>query len=183
MSERTFADVVVPVPVNAAFTYAVPEPLAAGLQRGSRVLVPFGTRHLYTGIVEEVHHRAPEMPDVKEITAVLDPYPVVRRPQLQFWHWMADYYLCSIGEVMRAALPAGLKVESETAVEPDPDADPAVLAELAPHEAELVALLRERGKMTARDIVKATGRAGVESTVASLVERGVLSVSERMIER
>ena len=183
MSERTFADVVVPVPVNAAFTYAVPEHLAAGLQRGSRVLVPFGTRHLYTGIVEEVHHRAPDMPEVKQITGVLDPYPVVRRPQLQFWHWMADYYLCSIGEVMRAALPAGLKVESETAVEVADDAEPEQLAALTPGEMELVALLRERGKLTARDIVKATGRGGVESTIASLVERGVLVVSERILER
>ena len=123
MNEK-FADVIVPVPLNASFTYAVPEELpgAETLRAGSRVLVPFGTRHLYTGIVEALHTTRPEVPQVKEIAAVLDAAPVVRRPQLQFWHWLADYYLCGIGEVMKAALPAGLKVESRTQVEPAADA-------------------------------------------------------------
>lgn len=179
----TFADVVVPVPLNAAFTYAVPPGMAADIRQGSRVLVPFGTRHLYTGIVENVHATAPAVKDVKSIAALLDPYPIVRRPQLQFWHWMADYYLCGIGEVMRAALPAGLKVESETTVELAPEADPDDLAALGAAEAELTALIKQKGRMSARDIVKATGRAGVEGTVAALVERGVLAVSERIVER
>ncbi|MBJ2183950.1 MAG: primosomal protein N' [Muribaculaceae bacterium] len=178
----TYADVIVPVPLNAAFTYAVPPAMAAGLQRGSRVLVPFGARHLYTGIVELIHHQRPATPDVKEISAVLDPYPILRRPQVEFWHWMADYYLCGIGDVMKAALPAGLKVESETAVELAPDIAPDILSALTGAEAEIAALLKDKGKMSSRDIRKATGR-NVESAVAQLVERGVLIVSERLVER
>lgn len=183
MNEK-FADVIVPVPLNASFTYAVPEELpgAETLRAGSRVLVPFGTRHLYTGIVEALHTTRPEVPQVKEIAAVLDAAPVVRRPQLQFWHWLADYYLCGIGEVMKAALPAGLKVESRTQVEPAADAAPEVLADLTAAEAELVALLREKGHLTPDEIQKATGR-GAEATVAALVEKGVLVVSERVGER
>ncbi len=183
MKER-YADVIVPVPLNASFTYAVPATLAGaeGLCAGSRVLVPFGTRHLYTGIVEEVHDRRPQLDRVKEVVAVLDPYPIVRRPQLQFWHWLADYYLCGVGDVMKAALPSGLKVESETTVEPAPDAEPDVLAALRPAEAELVGLLRQKGRMTPGEIRKATGR-NAEAEVASLVERGVLCVSERLAER
>ena len=132
-----FADVIVPVPLNASFTYAVPAEMGAQLQQGSRVLVPFGTRHLYTGIVEAVHHERPQLNDVKAVAAVLDPYPVVRRPQLQFWHWLADYYLCGIGDVMKAALPAGLKVESETMMELAPDIEPDDIDGLTPAEAEI----------------------------------------------
>lgn len=177
-----FADVIVPVPLNASFTYAVPAEMGAQLQQGSRVLVPFGTRHLYTGIVEAVHHERPQLNDVKAVAAVLDPYPVVRRPQLQFWHWLSDYYLCGIGDVMKAALPAGLKVESETMMELAPDIEPDDIDGLTPAEAEIVSLLRDKGKMTPRDIDKATGRK-VESMAASLVERGILAVSERLVER
>jgi len=181
-SSTVYADVIVPVPLNASFTYAVPESMAGTLGRGSRVLVPFGARHLYTGIVEDVHDRRPALDEVKEVSAVLDPAPIVRRPQLQFWHWMADYYLCGIGDVMKAALPAGLKVESETTVEIAGDAEPDEIAALAPEESEIVALLHDKGRMSPRDIRKATGR-NAESTVAALVERGVLHISERIVER
>lgn len=74
-SSAVFADVIVPVPLNEAFTYAVPAAMAADLRAGSRVLVPFGARHLYTGIVEHVHTNAPAVAGVKEIAALLDPTP------------------------------------------------------------------------------------------------------------
>ena len=147
-----YADVILPVPLNAAFTYAVPQALVADVRVGSRVLVQFGARHFYTGIVETLHAEPPQTPDVKEIAQLLDAEPVVRRPQLQLWHWLADYYLCGIGDVMKAALPAGLKVESETAVELSPDVPADALGTLTGPEEELVALLRANGRMTAAEI-------------------------------
>lgn len=179
---EVYADVIVPVPINAAFTYAVPPDMAEGIKQGSRVLVPFGARHYYTGIVEFVHNRRPELQEVKKIAAVLDPYPIVRHAQLKLWHWLADYYLCGIGDVMKAAVPAGLKVESETMVELSPDAAPDDIAALRPADAEIAALLRDKGKMSPKQIAKETGR-NVEPAVARLVEQGVLAVSERLIER
>ncbi|MDE6160585.1 MAG: hypothetical protein K2F77_02875, partial [Muribaculaceae bacterium] len=179
---EVYADVIVPVPINAAFTYAVPPDMAEGIKQGSRVLVPFGARHYYTGIVEFVHNRRPELQEVKKIAAVLDPYPIVRHAQLKLWHWLADYYLCGIGDVMKAAVPAGLKVESETMVELSTDAAPEDIAALRPADAEIAVLLRDKGKMSPRQIAKETGR-NVEPAVARLVEQGVLAVSERLIER
>lgn len=177
-----YADVILPVPLNAAFTYAVPQALVADVRVGSRVLVQFGARHFYTGIVETLHAEPPQTPDVKEIAQLLDAEPVVRRPQLQLWHWLADYYLCGIGDVMKAALPAGLKVESETAVELSPDVPADALGALTGAEEELVALLRANGRMTAAEIRKTTGR-GVEPVIASLLAAGVVCVSERVKER
>lgn len=110
-----FADVILPLPLQGAFTYSVPGEIAAGLAVGQRVLVPFGRGKTYTGVISHLHNNAPaEGTPVKDILAVLDIEPTLRHPQLKFWQWIADYYLCSIGEVMRAALPAAMKVESET---------------------------------------------------------------------
>ena len=116
-----YAEVILPVPLNVPFTYAIPASMQPELRRGMRVIVPFGKKKFYTGIVSALVPTAPEGIEIKEIAEMPDASPVVRRPQLQFWKWIADYYLSSIGDVMRAALPAGLKVESETFVEVSPD--------------------------------------------------------------
>ena len=103
-----FADVILPLPLYSSFTYSVPDYMQPDIQTGSRVLVQFGRKKFYTAIVEKVHTVKPEY-EVKPIMAVMDPQPVVRYPQLNFWRWIADYYLCSPGEVYKAAVPTGLK--------------------------------------------------------------------------
>ena len=111
-----FAEIILPLPLYSTFTYSVPEELQDVLKKGSRVLVQFGRKKYYTGIVEHLHSNPPAGYDVKPLMALLDPQPVVRRPQLKLWHWIAEYYLCSPGEVFKAAVPTGLKPESETFV-------------------------------------------------------------------
>ena len=112
-----FASVIVPLPLEGAFTYIVPPEMQSKVHAGSRVLVPFGDRHYYTGVVCATSPVGPGQGiALKEIASVLDPEPIVRHPQIRFWEWMAQYYLCTIGEVYKAALPAGLKLESETRV-------------------------------------------------------------------
>ena len=114
-----YADVLLPGPIQGSFTYIVPPALDGRVDMGRRVIVPFGRKKFYTGIVTGLSPRAPEGGyDVKEISMLLDEAPVVRHPQLKFWEWVASYYMCSPGEVYKAAVPAGLKVESETFIEP-----------------------------------------------------------------
>ena len=115
------ADVILPLPLQANFTYRIPDEMRGVLQPGWRVLVPFGRKKFYTGIVMSIHDNLPTEFEVKEIAALLDSSPILIRPQLQLWQWIADYYLCSIGDVYKAAVPSGLKVESETVVTASPD--------------------------------------------------------------
>lgn len=176
----TYAEVILPLPLEGAFTYAVPEALCQAVRPGSRVTVPFGNRHFYTGIVESVDARRPSLADVKEIHSVLDPYPIVRRPQLRFWHWIADYYLCTVGDVFKAAVPAGLKIESETMVTAAPGFDGSV--PLSGADAELLGLIADKGRMSVRDMTRLTGR-DVGPAIARMVEAGALAVSERLVER
>jgi primosomal protein N' (replication factor Y) len=112
-----YIDVILPLPLNAGFTYAVPEEWAANVRVGMRVVVPFGKKKLYTAIVSVVYTLKPETAyEVKEIICVLDEKPVLRFPQLKFWEWISSYYQSAMGDVYQAAVPAGLKLESETQV-------------------------------------------------------------------
>jgi len=110
-----YAEVLLPLPLADTFTYCIPEAMVhlAGLY--GRVIVPFGQKHYYTGLVIEMHNRCPQHASVlKEIHELFDGKPVIREAQLHFWRWVSSYYLCTLGEVYRAALPSGLKIGSAT---------------------------------------------------------------------
>ncbi|MDE6545591.1 MAG: primosomal protein N', partial [Paramuribaculum sp.] len=176
---------ILPLPLPGAFTYEVPPELEAVLREGHRVVVPCGKRKLYTGIVAALGvPRPPQNVDVKSIDALLDDAPVVRSNQLRFWSWIADYYFATPGDVMKAALPAGLKLESETFLElaPDWEEDPEV--RLTKNEVSVVQVLDHEGKrMALADIAKATGIASISRTVSRLIDKGAVTVSERVVER
>lgn len=105
----TFIDVVLPVPLPGFFTYALPSELQEHAKVGCRVSVPFGTKKQVTGLVVRLHDQRPEGVTVKDVISIVDEQPVIVPEQLKLWQWIADYYLCSIGEVFKAAIPTKLK--------------------------------------------------------------------------
>lgn len=111
-----YADVILPLAVANTYTFGVPVELQSKIQVGCRVEVQFGKRKIYSGIVQSVHNRKPELYEVKPIRSILDENPLVTEQQIQYWQWISSYYMCTIGEVMSAALPSYLKLESETFV-------------------------------------------------------------------
>ena len=106
-----FTDIILPLPLDGVFTYSVPQALEGQVKRGVRVLVPLGRNKTYVGIISEVHDKKPEGYQTKDILQVLDSSPILLDSQLHLWQWIADYYMSPIGEVYKAALPAGLKAE------------------------------------------------------------------------
>ena len=118
---KKYVDVILPLPLPGTFTYALPDEVADKVVQGCRVVVHFGKKKYYTGIVYHVHYVCPKEYEVKEISALLDEEPVLLPLQFKFWQWIADYYLCTMGDVYKAALPSGLKLESETIVVYNPD--------------------------------------------------------------
>lgn len=111
-----FADVLLPLSLEKRYTFRVSDRDRDRIGLGYRVVVQFGAKRYYTAIVVNLHGNAPLQYEAKEIVTVQDPYPMVLQGQLQFWKWVADYYLCTEGEVFKAAVPSGLKLESETIV-------------------------------------------------------------------
>ena len=106
-----YADIILPVPLDGLFTYAIPDTLQGKVAVGIRVLVPFGRNKTYVGLVARLHDQQPEGYQVKAILQSLDSQPILLASQLSLWQWLSDYYMSPIGEVYKAALPSGLKAE------------------------------------------------------------------------
>ena len=115
-----FIDVILPLSLERNFTYAITKAEADFIKRGVRVAVPFGKNKVYTGIVYDIHYKEPSAYEAKSIHSILDEYPVVNQFQFKLWEWMSGYYLCSMGEIMRAAMPNAFLLESETIISLNP---------------------------------------------------------------
>ena len=175
-----FAETLLPLALPGTYTYRIPEGMKLSI--GMRVLVPFGRKKIFTAIVMSLHDRAPQGYDVKEILGTLDDKPVLRHPQLNFWQWIAEYYLCSMGEVYKAAVPSGLKVESETTISANPDFEESEPGQLTDRERVILDFTAQRGRVQIAEIAKATGFKTVERNVSHLLDLDALHVSERVID-
>lgn len=179
-----YAEILLPLPLAGTFTYIVPDEMAKTIAAGHRVVVSFGAKKFYTGIVTGFTNTPPGNFEIKPITQTLDSTPIICRPQLQLWEWIADYYLCSQGEVYKAAIPAGLKIESETFIESAEDFEESAEARLTEREVMIRAVLDHAGKrMSVAEIQKATGFANVGIIAARMLEKGAVIISENLVER
>lgn len=176
-----YAEVLLPLPIYGTFTYRLPDDLANQVGVGFRVLVPFGRKKFYTGIISSFHNCRPKEYETKDIVSVLDSRSILRHPQLAFWKWISEYYLCSIGDVYKAAVPAGMKVSSETFISANPDFIDAN-GQMKEREIVVYDLLSTKDKLTPADIAKATGYKNVEAIVASLIEQEAIFVTEKIID-
>lgn len=180
-----FAEVILPLPLYSTFTYSIPQDMEKDVQVGSRVLVQFGKKKFYTAIVEAIHSNQPKNYEVKPISAPLDSAPIVRYPQVKLWHWIADYYLCAPGEVFKAAVPTGLKPESETYISLNPDYEPDESSPftLSERQAILIQHLQEKKRMKIAEIEAETSFKNVASLVSQLLEQSIVEIDEKVVER
>lgn len=174
----SFADVVLPLPLPGSFTYFLPPEMADGVTPGCRVIVPFGARKLYTGVVIRVHHDRPVGYAVKTVLECPDATPLLLPVQLRFWSWIADYYLCTVGEVCKAALPSGLKIESESVVVRNDDYEGVEALPLS--ERQVLDCLGQRAEMSVARLQRESGVRNVLLPVRRLLERGALVMKEEV---
>ncbi len=148
---------------------------------GSRVLVQFGRKKFYTALVIALHNEAPTAYQTKDILELMDAYPIVLNSQLALWRWIAEYYLCAVGDVYKAALPAGLKVESETIVMSNPDFEELDTDRLSEKEREVLSLVRSKDRVKISELNNALGH-NAEHQVQRLLDREALFVSEKIVD-
>ncbi|MFK2239089.1 primosomal protein N' [Bacteroides fragilis] len=175
---KKYVDVILPLPLPRCFTYSLPDEGAEEVQIGCRVVVPFGRKKYYTAIVRNVHHYAPTEYEVKEISTVLDTSPILLPGQFRFWEWLADYYLCTQGDVYKAALPSGLKLESETIVEYNPDFE--ADAPLSEREQLVLDLLAKEPEQCVTKLEKESGLKNILTVIKSLLDKEALFVKEEL---
>ncbi|HZY80682.1 MAG TPA: primosomal protein N' [Cyclobacteriaceae bacterium] len=118
-----FVEIILPVPIPKLFTYRVPVALADKVRSGQRVIVPFGPKKILTGVIVNVHETPPRDYEAKYILEILEETEVIGDQQFKLYNWMASYYMCTPGEVLNAALPAGLKLSSESMIQLHPSFD------------------------------------------------------------
>lgn len=173
-----FVDVILPLPLPRCFTYSLPQEWEDTLCVGCRVVVPFGRKKYYTGIVSGIHQSAPEGYEVKPVVSVLDKSSILFEEQFRFWEWLSDYYLCTLGDVYKAALPSGLKLESETVVVYNPDFESEI--PLTEKENVVLRLLLTEPEQTVTRLEKDSGIKNVLPIVKSLLDKEALFVKEEL---
>jgi len=173
-----FVDVVLPLAVDRLFTYRLPFELNDYVERGMRVVVPFGKTKFQTGVVLNIHEKPPKDYQVKYVESLLDETPIVVPKQIQFWSWLSEYYMATLGEVMNAALPGNFKLGSETKIALHPSFDEAQ-QELTDQEYLVVEALSVQETLTLAEISEITERKSVHTFIKKLIDhRVVLSVEE-----
>jgi primosomal protein N' (replication factor Y) len=178
-----FAELLLPVPIPKLFTYRVPHAFNDHVLIGQRAIVQFGDRKIVTGIILSIHQQAPKDYEAKYILELLDNFPSVNDLQLRLFQWMADYYLCTLGEVMNAALPSGLKLSSESMVQ----LHPAFNLDESNHafsEKELILLKRlQHESLAYSDIAKLLGTKHLYTILKSLTGKEAIILFEEVKEK
>lgn len=180
--ETLFVEVILPLSLSKNYLYRVPFELNDDVAPGKRVIVQFGKNKIYTALIRTITTDAPQVYAAKYIIDVIDEFPVVNEKQFLFWQWMSTYYMCNEGEIMTAALPAGLKLASETIIVLKEDVD--LEAQLV-NEKEKVVLefLKKQEKLTIGEISKILGQKTVIPLIKSLLNKDLVYVAEEVVEK
>lgn len=179
-ANQKYAEVILPVPVPGTFTYGIPEQLQDLVKTGIRVLVPFGARK-YSGIVYQLVEEPPGNIEIRAIESLLETFPVVNSSQIKFWEWLSEYYLCHLGEVYNAALPSGLKLESETWIRVQREF---LYSDHLTEEEEIVFnTVKSSRDIRHKDYKKTAALRKQLKSIKSLVAKGVLVTEERTLQK
>ena len=176
-----YIDVILPIPLKQTFTYQVNKDEAAFLQQGMRVAVPFGKSKVYTAIVFQVHQTAPSGYETKEIDHILDEAPVITKTQIKHWEWMASYYMCTLGEVVRAALPSAFLLESETII--SLSKNDVSEAELTDEEFLVFEALQHQSSLHINDVRSVLDKKNVVAVLEKLLQKNIIQVQEEVYEQ
>ncbi|WP_435415288.1 replication restart helicase PriA [Polaribacter aestuariivivens] len=176
-----FINVILPIPLQKTFTYAVTEEEANFLQKGMRVAVSFGKTKMYTALVFEIHQTAPTLYEAKEINQILDEKPIVNEQQLKHWNWIANYYMCSLGDVYRASLPSAFLLESETIVYKNEAFTEETILE--DDEFLIFEALQHQSQLTIHQVADILGKKKVMPIVNELIKKSAIYIKEEIYEQ
>lgn len=177
-----FIEVVLPLALPKPFTYSVNEAEYAFLHTGMRVAVPFGRNKIYTGLVLGKHQNPPQLYEAKDIHQVLDDAPLVTQSQIDHWQWIATYYMCSIGEVYKSAMPSGFLLESETIISSRPDFN-AEDAQLTDDEYLIYEALQKQSALKVQEVVSILNKKTVLPVLNRLIAKNVVFLQEEINEK
>lgn len=177
-----FADVILPLPLPKLYTYSISSEQLDKAKEGSRVIVQFGKSRVLTALIANIHSNAPFIYEAKPILEILDEDPSVQPQQLQLFQWIADYYMCTIGEVFNAALPSGLKIHSESRIQLNPEFNNDKIS-FSNKEEMLIEVLRTKETLSYSEVSKVLGQKNIYHILNSLLKKERIIVFEEVREK
>ncbi|WP_066835954.1 replication restart helicase PriA [Rufibacter ruber] len=179
-----FADVILPLPLPKLFTYRIPHEMGDEVLVGARVLVQFGAKKVLSCVVARVHENPPKEYQAKYLLEVIDEKPVVTAPQLRLFNWMAEYYLCTLGEVINAALPSALKLSSESKIQLHPQFHQETNEwPLTAHEEKIIFALRQKPHLTFTEVGQLLQLTSFHKIIKSLLLKDIIIIYEEIAEK
>jgi primosomal protein N' (replication factor Y) len=176
-----FINVILPIPLPKLFTYQITEAESKFLKKGMRVAVEFGKSKIYTALVYEIHQVPPKGYDAKDIHQILDETPIVNEIQLKHWKWISDYYMCTLGDVYRAALPSAFILESETIIlKNESFTDESILDN---DQFLIFEALQNHSQLTINQTIEILGKKTVFPILKSMIEKEAINLKEQIYEQ
>ena len=174
-----FIEAILPLALPKTFTYKVSEAEFHYIQVGMRVMVPFGKNKMYTALVADLHQIPPTLYEAKEIYQILDEKPVVNLLQIQHWQWIAQYYMCNIGDVYRGAMPSALILESETLLSQRTDqfVDE---TQLSDDEFLIYEALQHQSSLKVNDVMAILNKKKVVPVIQQLISKNIIHLQEEI---
>ncbi len=176
-----FVEVILPLSLAKTFTYRITEAEFAFIKPGMRIAVPFGKNKIYTALAVEIHQNEPRLYEAKEIHEILDQFPLVTQTQIEHWKWIATYYICSIGDVFRGAMPSAFLLETETIISAKntnlPD------EQLSDEEFLVIEALQNQSSLKLSDVISILNRKNVFPVIQNLIAKDAVSLHEEMVEQ
>ena len=182
MQANYFIDIILPIPLEKQFTYSITKAESDFLSPGMRVAVPFGKSKVYTGLIYKIHQNAPDVYDAKPIHQILDEKPVVTVQQFQLWAWISKYYLCTLGDVLRAALPSAFLLESETIISIN-NGVAIEGAELKDDEFLVYEALQYQSNLKVQDVSTILDKKNVLPVLKRLLDKDAVKIEEEIYEK
>lgn len=176
-----FIEVVLPLSLAKTFTYRVSEAEFHFIKKGMRVAVPFGKSKMYTALVLDIHQNAPNLYEAKEIYQILDEKPIATETQIKHWLWIANYYMCGIGDVYRGAFPSGLLLESETIVSHKIDIS-VNQNELSDEEFLIYEALQQQSSLKVQDIISILNKKNIFPILQTMIAKNIIVLEEEIKE-
>ncbi len=176
-----FVEVILPLSLAKTFTYRVSEAEFHFIKKGMRVAVPFGKSKIYTALVIDLHQNKPNLYEAKEINQILDEKPIATETQIKHWLWVANYYMCGIGDVYRGAFPTGLLLESETIISNKPET---VVneTELSDDEFLIYEALQHQSSLKVQDIISILNKKNILPILQKLMAKDIIVLEEEIKE-
>ena len=180
--QTLFCQVILPLHLPSSYTYRIPLELYDKIQAGVRVAVQFGKRKIYSGIVTEIHDRVPSVSSVKYVLEIIDTEPVITAKTLSFYEWVASYYMCYIGDVVTAAMPALMRLRSESKIIISPEFT-AEIDGLTEKQLEILKIVDEKVNISIEELSSRFSEKGILPEITKMVNNKVLAIDEQLEEK